>query len=60
MDVAAASVVMSQAKLQQQVGVQMMSKAKEQMEVQSEGLQMLMQSSQVPHPNLGNSLDVKA
>ncbi|SEQ76547.1 YjfB family protein [Piscibacillus halophilus] len=61
MDVAAASIVMSQSKLQQEVGVQMMSKAKEQMAVQSEGLQKLMESAEVPqHPNLGQQLDVKA
>ncbi|MGP4072292.1 YjfB family protein [Piscibacillus sp. B03] len=61
MDVAAASVIMSQAKLQQQAGVKMMGMTKDQMEAQAEGLQKLMDSAQVPqHPDLGNRLDVKA
>ncbi|RPF54132.1 YjfB family protein [Aquisalibacillus elongatus] len=57
MDVAAASVVMNQAQLKQQVGVSVMNQAKDQMQIQSEGLQKLMDSA---HPNLGNRLDVKA
>ncbi|GEL77225.1 hypothetical protein TMU01_14600 [Tenuibacillus multivorans] len=62
MDVAAASVVMSQAQLKQQVGVSMMGHAKDQMAVQQQGLEKLIESADVnvDHPTLGNHLDVKA
>ncbi|TFB19272.1 putative motility protein [Filobacillus milosensis] len=60
MDVAAASVVMNQAQLKQQVGMSLMGKAKDQANIQAEGLMKMLESSNVQHPNLGNHLDVKA
>ncbi|SDL73517.1 YjfB family protein [Paenibacillus jilunlii] len=57
MDVAALSVSMNQASLKQAVGLQVLSIAKNQAEIQGQNLtQMLAQSLD---PNLGKTLDIK-
>ncbi|MHA6530251.1 YjfB family protein [Paenibacillus sp. BAC0078] len=57
MDIAALSVSLGQASLQQAVGLQVFSIAKDQAEVQAQNMtQMLGQST---HPNLGKTLDIK-
>lgn len=57
MDIAALSVSMNQASLQQAAGLQVLSIAKDQAETQAQSMtQMLGQSL---HPNLGKTLDIK-
>ncbi|CQR57490.1 YjfB family protein [Paenibacillus sonchi] len=57
MDIAALSVSMNQAGLKQAVGLQVLSIAKNQAEIQGQNLaQMLSQSLD---PNLGKTLDIK-
>lgn len=57
MDIAALSIAMSQASLQQAVGLQVFSIAKDTAELQSQNLTQML--SQSPHPNLGKSLDIR-
>ncbi|PKR77769.1 putative motility protein [Halalkalibacillus sediminis] len=59
MDVAAASIAMSQAQLKQNVGVSLAGQVKDQMSTQGEGLEKLLDAAQID-PNLGNSVDFKA
>ncbi|MCG7375393.1 YjfB family protein [Paenibacillus sp. ACRSA] len=57
MDIAALSVVMSQASVKQSAGLQVMSMSKDM--VQQQGQQMTeMLKSAAPHPNLGGTLDI--
>lgn len=56
MDIAALSISMSQASLSQAVGLRVMSMAKNQADIQSQGLVQMMAKS--VDPNLGNELDV--
>ncbi|MFF2909754.1 YjfB family protein [Paenibacillus sp. NPDC057934] len=57
MDIAALSTSMGQVSLAQAVGIQVLSIAKDQAEIQSQNLvQMLEQSV---HPNLGKTLDIR-
>lgn len=57
MDIAALSMVMSQASLAQNVGIQVMSIAKNQAETQTQAMvEMLGQSV---NPNLGKTLDIR-
>ncbi|MGN7761263.1 YjfB family protein [Paenibacillus sp. 22594] len=57
MDIAALSVSLGQASLQQAVGLQVLSIAKDQAEIQGQNMaQMLGQSV---HPNLGKTLDIR-
>ncbi|UQZ32846.1 putative motility protein [Paenibacillus sp. PK3_47] len=57
MDIAALSIGMSQASLQQAVSLQVFNIAKDTAEIQSQNMaQMLGQS---PHPNLGKTLDIR-
>lgn len=57
MDIAALSVSLGQASLQQAVGLQVLSIAKDQAEIQGQNMaQMLQQSA---HPNLGKTLDIR-
>ncbi|AQT85452.1 hypothetical protein ERICIV_00585 [Paenibacillus larvae subsp. larvae] len=56
MDIAALSMVMSQAKLSQQVGVSILNIAKTQSEQQGQDLVKMLQSVQ---PHLGGNLDIR-
>ncbi|AHD07440.1 YjfB family protein [Paenibacillus larvae] len=56
MDIAALSMVMSQAKLSQQVGVSVLNIAKTQSEQQGQDLVKMLQSVQ---PHLGGNLDIR-
>ncbi|WNS43879.1 YjfB family protein [Paenibacillus sp. MMS20-IR301] len=57
MDIAALSVVMSQASIKQAAGLQVLSLAKDQAETGAQNMvQMLNQGS---HPTLGKTLDIK-
>lgn len=56
MDIAALSVVMSQASLQQAAGLQVFNIARDQAQTNAQNMvQMLNQAS---HPNLGKTLDI--
>ncbi|MBB6637385.1 YjfB family protein [Cohnella thailandensis] len=57
MDIAAASVSMSQASLAQAVSIKVLSLMKDQMEVQGQNLAQMM--TQSLDPNLGNRLDIR-
>ncbi|MEV3166453.1 YjfB family protein [Paenibacillus larvae] len=56
MDIAALSMVMSQAKLSQQVGVSVLNIAKTQSEQQGQDLVKMLKSVQ---PHLGGNLDIR-
>ncbi|WP_019909373.1 YjfB family protein [Paenibacillus sp. HW567] len=57
MDIAALSVSLGQASFKEAAGLQVLSIAKDQAEVQAQNMtQMLEQST---HPNLGKTLDIK-
>ena len=56
MDIAALSISMSQASLSQAVGLRVLSMAKNQADIQAQGLVQMMEKS--VDPNLGNKLDV--
>ncbi|MEV3059336.1 YjfB family protein [Paenibacillus larvae] len=56
MDIAALSMVMSQSKLSQQVGVSVLNIAKTQSEQQGQDLVKMLQSVQ---PHLGGNLDIR-
>lgn len=56
MDIAALSMAMSQASLAQNVSVQVLSLAKNQVEIQSQNMLELHEKSVVP--NLGKTLDI--
>ncbi|WP_410771191.1 YjfB family protein [Fontibacillus sp. BL9] len=58
MDIAAASMAMSQVSLSQSVGIQVLSMAKSQAETQGQNLVQMLEQSSV-HPNLGKNLDIK-
>ncbi|MDU4695010.1 MAG: YjfB family protein [Paenibacillus sp.] len=58
MDIAAASVAMSQSALSQAVGIRVLSMAKNQAEIQGQNIVQMMSQSQ-PHPTLGKHLDLK-
>ncbi|MNC35853.1 YjfB family protein [Paenibacillus ihuae] len=57
MDIAALSIAMSQASLQQAVGLQVMSIAKNTAELQGQNMAQMLQQS--PHPDLGKTLDIQ-
>ncbi|WP_270180481.1 YjfB family protein [Alkalihalobacillus sp. CinArs1] len=57
MDIAALSVVLNQAKVQQQVDVSLTKKALNQAQENSNGLVKMMEQSVQPH--LGGSIDIK-
>ncbi|WP_310829690.1 YjfB family protein [Paenibacillus pedocola] len=57
MDIAALSIAMSQASLQQAVGLQVMSIAKNTAELQGQNIAQMLQQS--PHPALGKTLDIQ-
>lgn len=56
MDIAALSISMSQASLSQAVGLRVLNMAKNQANIQSEGLTQMMEKS--VDPNLGKKLDI--
>lgn len=56
MDIAALSMAMSQASVQQAAGLQVMNMAKNTAETHSQNLVQMLQQS--PHPNLGKTLDI--
>lgn len=56
MDIAALSISMSQASLAQAVSLKVMSMAKNQASIQSQGLMQMMEKS--VDPNLGKKLDI--
>ncbi|WP_422660411.1 YjfB family protein [Paenibacillus sp. EC2-1] len=56
MDIAALSISMSQASLSQAVSLQVMSMAKNQANIQGQGLVQMMEKS--VDPNLGKNLDI--
>ncbi|GJM82319.1 hypothetical protein HMSSN139_48150 [Paenibacillus sp. HMSSN-139] len=58
MDIAAASMSMSQSALSQAVGIRVLSMAKDQAEIQGQNLVQMLSQSQ-PHPTLGKNLDIK-
>lgn len=63
MDIAAASVVMSQSQLQSNASLAVMKNAKGVMEQQGQQLVEMLQQPQAPsapHPSLGGSVDVQA
>ncbi|WP_082726975.1 YjfB family protein [Paenibacillus riograndensis] len=57
MDIAALSVSMNQSSLKQAVGLQVLSIAKNQAEIQGQNLAQML--SQSVDPNLGKTLDIK-
>ncbi len=57
MDVAAMSVIMTQAQVKQQASVSLMDKALDQAETQSSDMIKMMETSMQPH--LGGNVDVK-
>ncbi|QSF43816.1 YjfB family protein [Paenibacillus tianjinensis] len=57
MDIAALSIAMRQASLQQAVGLQVMSIAKNTAELQGQNMAQMLQQS--PHPDLGKTLDIQ-
>ncbi|GAA0468482.1 YjfB family protein [Alkalibacillus silvisoli] len=60
MDIAKASIGMSQVHAKQQFGVGLANEVKEQLEQQGEAFDQMLESSQVPtHPNLGQNIDLK-
>ncbi|MEC0331609.1 YjfB family protein [Paenibacillus macerans] len=58
MDIAAASTAMSQAKLSQAVGIQVLSMSNNQAEIQGQNLVKMLEQSQLD-PNLGKHLDIR-
>lgn len=58
MDIARLSMAMSQANVQQQASLSVMSKAMDQSEAQTDGLIEML--DQTVHPHLGQAIDVKA
>lgn len=56
MDIAALSISMSQASLSQAVGLRVLSMAKNQANIQGQGLVQMMEKS--VDPNLGKNLDI--
>ncbi|MBM7540041.1 MULTISPECIES: YjfB family protein [Amphibacillus] len=58
MDIARLSTAMSQANVQQQVSLSVMSKTMDQAEMQGDGLIEMMEKS--THPYLGQSIDMQA
>ncbi|WP_074112219.1 YjfB family protein [Paenibacillus sp. P46E] len=57
MDIAALSVSLGQASLQQAAGLQVLSIAKDQAEIQGQNMAQMLQQS--VHPNLGKTLDIR-
>ncbi|WP_074085624.1 MULTISPECIES: YjfB family protein [Paenibacillus] len=57
MDIAALSVSLGQASLQQAASLQVLSIAKDQAEVQGQNMAQMLEQS--VHPNLGKTLDIR-
>ena len=57
MDVAAASIMLNQSQLQTQAGIQVLLKAMNVSEIQSQGIIQMLEHSVQPH--LGGNIDIK-
>ncbi|SIS41334.1 YjfB family protein [Salimicrobium flavidum] len=60
MDIAAMATVASQVQVKQDAGIKLMDKAMGDAEQQGNQTVEMLESSKVQHPDLGNSVDVKA
>ncbi|MFD0870745.1 Uncharacterised protein [Chlamydia abortus] len=58
MDIAALSIVLSQASLSQSVGIRLLSMSKDQAEQQGQTISQMMETTSI-HPDLGHKLDIR-
>ena len=58
MDIAALAISMSQAQLMQNVSLAVTDKAMEAQQMQGQQLAEMMKTAAVPHPNLGQKIDI--
>lgn len=58
-DIAKMSILMSQQQLKSDVSIQLMAKTMEMAEVSSESMTDMLETAAVPHPDLGQMIDIK-